>query len=259
MKIKHIERMFTVHEHHKRNGYVATLWDGRTQLSEVADSASCDKAARAVIHAAATCEFVGTLRTYVKALRCDGSGGQRVACVAYLRVTDACISPLSNVKAGCVFRLETFKSDRGHGGVVQPVQEAAAWVRHILDAHCRTSVSVGEVAFLVDPLRHTPSAMDATVEPREPELGSYVEQSYLVYTVTPRVERVLQKLDTPLSLTSVPRLTELYFSLHRRGVAYTKAVQALEEELLINPVVAANNARDMRLLSRDVSRISITI
>lgn len=256
MKIKDIERLYNLYTQRKSNTYVARLWDGYTRIAEGADIMACHDLARAAIRKAESCLFVGTLYTQVKAVNNDVSGNPRVDYIAYLNLTKSSLSPLSNAPDG-VFNTQKEKADRGYAGTDQPVEDAAEWVRQLVEEHCRASVYSGELVFLVDPTRHTPSEMDARATPPSPVQGSYVSQSYLVYVVPTSAVSALHKSNSTLQPAVLPRLTAHYFHLYRRAVAYNKAVQVLDELLLINPVVEHNTSDFIQL--RDTYRTSLTI
>lgn len=261
MKDHNINRMYTVYQGLCKNkGYVheACMWDGHTRVAVSADAMSCHATARATIRKAQAVQFVGTLRTYVRAVNNSTSGNPRADYIAYLRITDAAISPSSPAKADCVFRAEKTKADRGYGGTDQPMSAAKLWARNVIENNCTAAVSSGTLVFLVDPTRHTPSALDTSAKPSPFMHGSYAEQSYLVYAVPERVVREVRESDIIVCAATLPRLTEHYYHLYRRAVAYTKAVQALEDQLLSNPVVSHNDGVDAKL-ARDIYRCNFTV
>lgn len=261
MKTQDINRMYTVYQGLCKNKgcvHEAYMWDGYTRIAVSADATSCHAAARAAIRKAQAVQFVGTLRTDVRAVNNSTSGNPRADYIAHLRITDAAISPSSTAKADGTFRVEKAKADRGYAGTDQPMSAAELWARTVIAKHCVAEVSSGTLVFLVDPTRHTPSALEASAKPPAFTHGSWVEQSYLVYAVPERVVRAVRESDIIVRAATLPSLTEHYYHLHRRAVAYTKVVQALKDQLLSNPVISHNDGVDAKL-ARDIYRCNFAV
>lgn len=262
MKDHNINRMYTVYQGLCKNkGYVheAYMWDGHTRVAVSADATRCRATARATIRKAQAVQFIGTLRTQVQAVNNDTSGNPRVTYTARLHLTDAALCPAPNVRPHTTHTTQQAKADRGYASSEQPVSAASAWVQAVVEEYCNPTVATGQLVFLVDPTRHTPSETDARATPSNPVHGSYVEQAYLVYAVPANTQRALREVHSHLQVLSstLPRLTEHYYHLYRRAVAYNKAVRALEEQLLVDPVSEHNTSEFIRL--RDVYRTSLTI